>query len=1136
MSFKWDEVDSRQEKSKQQAKELKQFLMLQTEQAKISQNSIPSINATGSLPLPQTNLYSNGLSMTSCLDIPSKLQSGLSQNPLIMDDYITKLRTTEELLLHEKRARLMVDQELQAGKYLILNLNNQLEQLKQQSQHDRDQMNQIVNQMKSNEFKNQDIIEKLNSKIDNEAVKVHQLYSEMNSKSNHEIVNQQQKDQNYNLLSEQFNQLNLKFQNFQNNHQLNDSQISNQMKQFDLEFEKYHQTLQHMKNYDELFNQLKVFIDSNSNFLKQNIKETNQEILNQINNEVKVRKHLQESVQMNQNDLTNYVNNLISENVYQLNKIINQQSLKFKQDLEHLTKTNDQNLHSIEKKIYHTNEPILHNLNQKITSLEIQCNDFDQVFKTMNENLNTKINDQMKHFHAQLIKKDEEHLVNIQSIFSNFKIFEKSINSKVKSLEDILRIEIKTRKESDSQKYKIETETIQSQIIRLNNDLDETKVDGIKTLDLLNSTAEKITLVQNNFITNFEKEIEKLSKVIKSQGKQFPEMLHSLKVEILSNQDQFELQYKEETSQMNFEIEEQKSQLQIQTSQIEGFQNLLDQLKLDIEDKFKTKSIQLDSTFEAYKIELANRPTNDILETSIKELETKYMEGLEEVNHHIEEIQALQRGCVTIGQYEETKDTIETKCTDLEIKSIEVTYDLTQLKNKLEAFHQEQNQIPEKIFLEIQTLDQKCKLHDEALASNSSLHERCEKEINDLKSLTESMNTKLKNQKQEKLTDMQSIQSMIHNTKEQQKMILTKLEKCDDKILHLNDNLNLELNSISKKVSDVSILVDDKFDEYTKTVKDLEDVIQRNAESIERSRIEYQDLLKDEMDDLKSKHVDLVQSVDIKIHEKTEEMVESVLINTKSCNRLANAVQENTTMVQSINKQLKSDITANEKQIEKLRDWFNSVQQNFNQEDYLKQKDYLKTFEKSNELIQLNIKEIEKLRKKMQALEESFSKKLEDSIALNGKAVSDSISHTQQLQVLQQSNHQEHQQLFLEYQASIKEIITEITKIKKTINTLLLDMSKMSANLDRDEKIHEMDQNIQPIHQKLDSLVAHLHQIEERINKPRNSSRDHTSNELVSGSFYKPPHLNFRKDIDAKDDDEDASEFPLKHQTSSLEF
>lgn len=551
----------------------------------------------------------------------------------------------------------------------------------------------------------------------------------------------------------------------------------------------------------------------------------------------------------------------ITEKNYDLNKFV-------------VSSTDDYNIHNNidwdkngQYQLIFTLNDLIVKDNVNVSIMENSLKEKDDEIKILQEKLNNTISD-YENIIDSLEKSNEEYLKSLNKL--NIKIIE--INHEIEQLEALNDI---NANDILGLKNNLNAHIKEFQEMFLEQEKNNQRY--TESLNLLNNSflllEEKMNNLQKND-SNIQEEIEKINNIIENYKNEIDNKMvefdalnesYSNRLELLDKDIKF-------INEKIYSLEEKYEQLINKVLDIEKEIEELDKLNNDVEN---------------IKKEISSLKDGDIVQNEkIIELENNLKMKLDLYESNVENLEEFNNSCIIeINKIKDNIDLIEKELEELKKEENKNSLDIIDLKNELDSnlnlYNKKFEQLENfnKIYSQ-KLLDINIKINDLIIELeknkifNEDKYDTLIKQLNNSNLKIEIINNNIKEletleykliELQEKIENLElnnnDLEQEQEKTKEQlnnYEQIIENLEKINLEYLILIEDMNNEIENISKKLNDLELNVDNNHSEIIKTQNDIEE------------QLVYNNLNKESMDEqLKIIKSDLVQVS--KILENNEE-------------------------------------------------------------------------------------------------------------------------------------------------------------------------------------------------------------------------------------------------------------------------
>ncbi|KAJ3276256.1 hypothetical protein HDV01_005704 [Terramyces sp. JEL0728] len=1210
MSLKWDDIDNRQLKVKQQAKELKDFLIQQNEEARrrkkqekiddreayrkivlgvgnehlkaIKPKTPQSSNiATGAGSLNSTAINNNLVplpnisvleSMAPSLPLIASLSVPDSYPRAFSDDINTSLQISENQILQERRARAVVESELQSGKYLTATLSAKIDSLQENIRTENANIVEITKHFSQRDQEAREALGRLSQKLELESQKVQRLVSELATSKQRESIVGTEQDGQIKALNDKINILTSKLEAYaQKTNEVGNS-LNFQSRELSMEVRKQNDSLKSIKMHENALNALSEAVGSTSENLSKKMQIAANELFQKIEQEARARRLLEESIHHDTQEYRRMIERQFVDRVDSLQHATSSQIDTDRQDFEKIANALQNKLLRLESTTFDGQEQLAQLISQRLQLLDTQLQDLDLSNRKLESKMVTAISELSQRSELTIAKSEErnekkfkdinKNVVSVQKIVhESILLSEKTLLDKIKSLEDVLRVEIKSRMDSDSKlnEYILSAEAInegfQTKFEDVQIGMEEYKQENAKILNLIKNTALQLSKSQDRWTSTFETEISSVKTQISKNKIILENQFDSFKQEVLNNVEE-NVKLNEEENLKTFKGME--TLVQGNARQIGSISESLDSLKQETRKASSIQLAQTDATFEALKIDLAGKCTLKTFEDKVFEINQELKAANTAAASNFNNLQDKMSAFVEQNDFNETKQLVTTfddrlcasekgieeavgSINRLAEKATTVDHEISELEKKMASHEKDINEKVANVKFKFDEMEQS-NLENESkknvlLVEIASTEKQLQKDIKKVEQqLTQC--AAASSEQEEKINEQN--RAIAKSKNELEAYIIDENIKNKDAVTHCQKHIN----SVGETTKRLTELLNET---NTKLAKSVVDLASDSKEYVDESLKRREDDLRNFMDEVASEQ---------------EKQAKSIDSNSNAILLLASQVEKENTSIDGIHSELKEiknevdDQAVSVKQLKFLSNANNSMEE------------VDEKVKRISMQIETNSSEIERLRKSFHHQEQAVDTKLNE----NGNQISiinyDLQGKSKQFVELQQQLKDKFENRQKECHKSNDQIAHEIKNLKNELSKVLVENSKIQNEIDRlDEETHtkvdhrNIENLISPISLKLDQLTTQIDHIDSEIQetKPRSAK-------IVPGSFYKPPHLKIESNGDiietkpktaesksrpttvdsikpndrpatlASRKENEEEPFPLQHTPSNLEF
>ncbi|KAJ3013973.1 UNVERIFIED_CONTAM: hypothetical protein HDU68_000472 [Siphonaria sp. JEL0065] len=603
-----------------------------------------------SSPPPPVNLkeytYSNNNNTNNSITELTPYNNSSSNNPstetrtLLTEDFLTKLRFTEEQLQTERRSRSWLETELQLSKSAIATLAAKVETLSSQTTQDSLHIKELSRQAQESYSKQTQLSHDLSSKFEKSQLKLQTIISDLLARQKNAEYNETQDQDRHRALSEEINALRYKLESFS----LLTTEVSTQVREKarDLEHEQQRSqdTMRVVKDHDHILNSLHHAIDASSDAISKKLEMSLLDIRQRVDAESRARFQFENGMR----ELFGEVKKVVGNQDREMNERIEgaRQAAAVAFDRERMDRERGLSLvvdevRAVERGVKETVAVSMDKMGSTVSSLEdhvmqerLARNKFETVVKAdVEEGFKLIQHAVLKKFdELQNLQAEVRHSVGsaVKALKESIILVERTTDQKVASVEEVLRAEIRSRMETDrlltDMKKEVENSSLATErraMTAISQAVEESRESSLKLEQELKLTAETLIAAKTRSIDDLESQMELLRKrIIESDSETTSKIrMAHLAAEQVGRAAQSSLEVFESRVESKFSSERQN------LDEIHGKVKLLsdqtEYVKSEMEDKINFRSLQTESTMAAFKEELELR----VSKTDVADLETK---------------------------------------------------------------------------------------------------------------------------------------------------------------------------------------------------------------------------------------------------------------------------------------------------------------------------------------------------------------------------------------------------------------------------------------------------------------------------------------------------------------------------------
>ena len=1095
------------------------------------------------------------------------------------EDYLVKWRAAEDQSANDRRSRSILESELQSTKLMISTLAAKLELLSEQTRNENSNIRDMSRMFGQKERESRDAIDVLSRKLDLESKKVHQLVEELSRSRQNDAATSHLQQDLIKTLQEKVDQLNNKLEGYAEKSNQVGFTLNSTTNQLLLESKRNEDTIKTIKMHDLALTTLSSNFENNVEGFTRKIQMAAQDLFQRIDTEAKARKGLEDAIKQDALEFRRMIERHIAERVDSVHSYTLAQSEHDRQEIEQMASAFNAKIQRLEVATSSSQEQFASLLNQRLQLMETNILEGEQGNKRLEARIQSSLAESLQFFENLLVKRDAENEKRIKevtksvlamqkAIHESIQITEKTMEAKLKAVEEVLRAEISARLETDAklanltQETKNAFESQQSQFTKINETLEEQKTDQSKTLTLIKSVAQQLTKSQDRWVANFESEIAKLSDSLNKQTTQFFSTINQTKTQMLQVHDEFVSETQENHAQVVLDLEEAKNESDKIKTVLGNMDAKIQDIVSEFDQKFLARSVQFDSTLEAFKIELSSRPTHSAIEDRIVELENEQEEEHKSIMDKIDSIKVAQGDLVLKETLAVLRDElVESKLYLTELCAANESR-VKEATDQMQLFRNEEHlQLQEDIAAQIETLNGKQEELDQNLTKQAGV-------LEDLKSATSDKIEKAVENMVTIETQLETVQSILKENdeklqgfKQDQELALQQASARDEKITALKEDVT-ELNEVwSKKLLDA-------VDKQTKVsaaisidVKKVQDTLVSHKSTADKTTEQVNHLRDSTENQAKSQKLTTTE-ISKRFDEMMLAMQTQLEANARKISQLGINLESHVLQNQNDHLMIQEDVAFTKRMVS------NSSSTNSgepNQSFSGNHDDLLSQIQKSAVLLEETRRDVDDFAKKAQQYERSISTRFIEINEASEKQALEYQSQVKHLSDLVTKTQEQFDEKFDDSQKDIDHINREIKVVKSDIGKLELDNVRIQGELgrlsrDNSSPNEEINTLIKPISSKLERLQDRISNLEESVAEtgsppktPKARRADVTTpgqDDQGTNSIYKPAPVNIKsgsrgtprsasKSDSVKGEDSKPSspgKVPLQHTPSSVEF
>ena len=769
-------------------------------------------------------------------DRPAELPTPAGQAMVSQDDILTKLRFTEEQLIQERRSRSWLESELQSGKTVISTLTAKVDKLTEHMNIESLTMKEIQRQLESTARNASIGNQELNSKIERDQIKLHQSIADISARQRH-IENASIEDETRNRqLLEELNNLRYRLESFSLTANEATAEVRATAHELDIEQQRGAENFRAIKDQEHAISVLHNAVESKSDAVKRAVDVALQDIRQKFDNEARSRT----TFEQNFKELYSEIRKIIQSQERNLSDRIDAARQSSMQSLERERQEREKSLTIIveqmrawEKAVKDTEVQILHKVTEKFNQMEVSLSEEHNLRTKFESGLRSDVEEGFRLMQQASSKRAIElndsqnelkHRVGnaVRTLQESILLVEKTGETKFGNIEEVVRAEIKSRMETDrnlessTANFEVQLENIERKILDKINEITDTLNDqDSRIVEELSKTSDQLTESKQRSVADLENKLSLINTRFKEDEQENKEALKSIIVHLEQIQRDYQDAINISEQRTDDKIVEIRREEDVLRAKVSDAESMVQDVKINIEEKMNLRTVQMDQTMEAFKQELRSKFSNkdgEDLETRLKASITSIYTS---VSHLVQSISVV-------------KDDLESRVTKKEMDEIE-----GKLKNLIAVAQ-------EKIVL----INEEITLSKEDIATKSTKVEMVEMEDR-LKAINLQLQIK----------DSQ-LEDLINGIKEEiaDRVLKTQMQEMDQRFrLHLNnlESKNAELDKLSVETKEEIKLLSTK-QESAEAKAMIEKIVQTLKDDlhakIEKDKVEHHKLSQETQD------------------------------------------------------------------------------------------------------------------------------------------------------------------------------------------------------------------------------------------------------------------------------------------------
>ncbi|KAJ3087274.1 hypothetical protein HK102_011456 [Quaeritorhiza haematococci] len=638
-----------------------------------------SLTSDASLQSSLLSNFSKSISMDDLKRAASLRPSATSLVQENQDELMMKLRFAEEQLQQERRSRGWLEAELNLGKTMLAQLTAKVDKMQETLAIDALSLRNVAKQVEETDRRGREVNQELSIRLERDQLKLHQTLADVVARQRHLEKGKEDEENKNRVLMEELNTLRYKIESYS----LVASEVNNEFrartKDWEFEQQRGVEAVRAIKGHDHALEMIQQSVQSKADAMDKKIDMSILEMRQRVDNETRGRATFEQTMR----DMYHEVRKVLqSQERTLLDRIEStrqgfvQAAERERQDREKTVNSVVEQVRSLERAMKESEKTILDKVSAQVTAIETTVGEEKSVRAKFQTQLQSDVEEGFKLVHQGVSKKatelqdqatDLKHSLGlaVKSLQESIVLVEKAGDQKLNAVEDVLRVEIKSRMELDQrldQALSVVNDNLDSMEKKIMDSVEEL-VEDCRSEDVrldkdLQDAIEQLKQSKTRSVEDIDNQLGQIRKRIAESEGTIKEKFKSVGLEI----DQLRQAQQEVVAESETRLREQLSELRLENeatqSKMREVELTSQQVKTEIEDKFNFKTMQMDQTLEAFKEELGQRVT-------IKDAEDTDNRIKGTINSLQTSITHLVQGLAT------TKDEIETRATKKDLDEAE---------------------------------------------------------------------------------------------------------------------------------------------------------------------------------------------------------------------------------------------------------------------------------------------------------------------------------------------------------------------------------------------------------------------------------------------------------------------------------
>ncbi|KAJ3238709.1 hypothetical protein HDU81_007289 [Chytriomyces hyalinus] len=597
----------------------------------------------------------------------------------ITDDFVAKLRFTEEQLQNERRSRGWLEAEVQVGKSQIATLTAKVEKLTEMVSAESVTMKEVARQADQADRKATQLTQEMGMKLEKGQLKLHTIVSDLVARQKTLEYHDSEEGDKQRLLADEINALRYKVESFSLMASEVGSEVRSKAKDLEHEQQRSADALRVIRDHDHALDSLHHAVGASADALAKKMDMALLELRQRVDAEARARFQFEGGMRDLYAEMRKVLSAQDRDATDRIESARLQASVAFdreRMDRERTLALVMDDLRAMDKSV----KDALSATSDKIGSQLMAVDDTvsqEKINRAKFEaQIKTEVEDGFKIIQQAVLKKFEEmqHMQTdmrqsvgsaIKALKESVSLVERTSDQKLSSIEEVLRAEIRSRMETDRviTDIRSEQESTSVNIERramsaIAEAVEESRESAVRLEDELKKTTEQLIASKTRSIDDLETQMELLRKrIVESDTETTAKIrLAHVAVDQMGRSAQASLEAFESRVDVKFSTE--LLNVDELSSKLKQAETNAELMKQELEEKLNFRALQNESTMSAFKEELELRLTK----TDAADLEARLDASLSAVKGIIAGAQV---------QVMNLRDDLELKCAKKELEETE---------------------------------------------------------------------------------------------------------------------------------------------------------------------------------------------------------------------------------------------------------------------------------------------------------------------------------------------------------------------------------------------------------------------------------------------------------------------------------